>query len=427
MSLIWDKGGSSVDARVQAFCAAEDAILDRQLLPHDILASRAHVHGLGRIGVLDAAEVEALVVELDRLSEAFESGAFLLDERFEDGHSAIEAWLTERLGDVGKKVHTGRSRNDQVQVALRLYMRAACAEMAVLTEASAAALLERAQRDADTPMPGYTHLQRAMPSSIGHWLGGHAEAFLDDRDLARLTAQWIDSCPLGSAAGYGVNLPLDRDGVADELGFSRVQLNPQAVQNSRGKYELQVLMALSQALLDVRRLAWDLSLYTTAEFGFVSLPARYTTGSSIMPNKRNPDVVELLRAAYAVVQGATSELQATLGLPSAYHRDLQNTKPPLLRALGHGLSALALIPDLTMSLEFNRAAMRAAISPDMFATDRAVELTAAGMPFRDAYVQVAAELGTLGDRTAEASNAARVSLGAPGNLALERLRERLDG
>jgi argininosuccinate lyase len=426
MSLIWDKGGSSVDERVQAFCAAEDAVLDRELLPHDIVASQAHVHGLGRIDVLTHEEVDALIIELDNLQEAFGSGAFVLDDRFEDGHSAIEAWLTERLGDVGKKVHTGRSRNDQVQVALRLYMREACDEMATLAEASAAALLERAEQDADTPMPGYTHLQRAMPSSVGHWLGGHAEAFLDDRDLARLTAEWIDSCPLGSAAGYGVNLPLDRDGVAAELGFARVQLNPQAVQNSRGKYELQVLMALSQGLLDVRRFAWDLSLYTTAEFGFVHLPARYTTGSSIMPNKRNPDVVELLRAAYGVVQGATSELQATLGLPSAYHRDLQNTKPPLLRALQHGIAALGLIPDLAMSLEFDRDAMLAAISPGMFATDRAVELTAAGVPFRDAYVQVASELDQLGDRSAVASNAARVSLGAPGNLGLDRLRARLD-
>ena len=294
MTLIWDKGGSDVDARVQRFCAAEDAILDRELLPFDIVASIAHVHGLGRIRVLCREEVDSLVEELERLRDAFDSGDFVLDDTHEDCHSAIEAWLTQRLGVVGKKVHTGRSRNDQVQVALRLYMIRACEELATVTEATAAALLDRAESDATTPMPGYTHLQRAVPSSVGHWLGGHADAFLDDRDLARLTADWIDSCPLGSAAGYGVNLALDREGVAEDLGFARVQLNPQAVQNSRGKYELQVLTALGQALLDVRRLAWDLSLYTTAEFGFVLLPDRYTTGSSIMPNKRNPDVVELL-------------------------------------------------------------------------------------------------------------------------------------
>lgn len=426
MSLIWDKGGSSVDARVQAFCAAEDAILDRELLPHDIRASAAHVRGLGRVGVLTSEEVGALVTELDALNAAVASGEFVLDERFEDGHSAIEAWLTEHLGDTGKKVHTGRSRNDQVQVALRLYMRAACDDMASLCEASAVSLLDRAAADADTPMPGYTHLQRAMPSSIGHWLGGHAECFLDDRDLARSTHAWLDSCPLGTAAGYGVNLPLDRQGVAEDLGFARIQLNPQAVQNSRGKHELQVLTCLAQGLLDVRRLAWDLSLYTTAEFGFVNLPARYTTGSSIMPNKRNPDVVELLRAAYGVVQGAMAELQATLGLPSAYHRDLQNTKPPLIRALKHGLTALSLIPDLAASLEFDRDAMRAAISPDMYATDLAVELTAAGTPFRDAYRQVAGQLDTLGGRTPETSNAARTSPGAPGALNLDVLRRRVD-
>jgi argininosuccinate lyase len=425
VSLIWDKGGSAVDERVQRFCAAEDAILDRELLRYDILASKAHVRGLGRIDVLEAGEVDDLIRELDALDDAFVTGAFILDDSHEDGHSAIEAWLTDRLGDAGKKVHTGRSRNDQVQVALRLYMRAACEELAAVTQDTASALLDRAETDADAPMPGYTHLQRAMPSSVGHWLGGHAETFVDDRDLARSTAAWIDSCPLGTAAGYGVNLPLDREGVAEELGFARLQLNPQAVQNSRGKFELQVLTALSQALLDVRRFAWDLSLFTTAEFGFVTLPARYTTGSSIMPNKRNPDVVELLRGAYGVVQGATTEIQSILSLPSGYQRDLQNTKPALIRALRHGLAAVALVPDIVQGMILHKDTMRAAISPEMFATDRAVELTADGVPFRDAYRQVAAELNDLDGRSPEASNAARVSLGAPGQLGLDRLRARL--
>jgi argininosuccinate lyase len=276
-----------------------------------------------------------------------------------------------------------------------------------------------------TPMPGYTHLQGAVPSSVGLWLGEFAEAFLDDCELARATRAWIDRSPLGTAAGYGVNLPLDREGVARALGFARLQWNPIYAQNSRGKFELALLGALAQPLLDVRRLAWDLSLYTTAEFAFVKLPDRYTTGSSIMPNKRNPDVVELLRAAYGVVAGATAEVEAALSLPSGYHRDLQATKGPVLRALDGALLALDLLPDLVRGLEFDRARMRAAIGPDLFATDRAVDLAASGMPFREAYQRVAKELGQLAPPAPEESLKARVSPGGPGQLGLDRLQARL--
>ncbi len=424
--VIWDKDGAAVDARVQQFLAGDDVLLDRELFPFDLVASRAHVRGLGRIGVLAAAEVDAIVAELDALDAAFRSGAFVLDERFEDGHSAIEAHLVERLGDAGKKVHTGRSRNDQVLVALRLYLKDACARLEALTGAIARACLDRAEADAATPMPGYTHLQRAMPSSVGHWLAGFAESLLDDRDLARATSTWLDASPLGAAAGFGVNLPLDREGVAAELGFARFVVNPACAQNGRGKVELQVLTALLQALLDVRRLAWDISLFTTAEFAFVTLPPELTTGSSIMPNKKNPDVVELLRAAPAVVQGALVEVQSILSLPSGYQRDLQGTKGPTIRAIDKGLAALAIAEVVVRRMEFDRGRMRAAIDGEMFATDRAVELTAQGVPFRDAYRKVADELDALATKTPEESLAARVSPGAPGNLMLDVLRARLE-
>jgi argininosuccinate lyase len=423
---LWDKAGIAVDERIHRFLAGEDLRLDRELFPYDLRASKAHVRGLQRIAVLTEAEAESLVSELDVLAQLYAEGQVDFDERFEDGHSVIEAHLVEKLGETGKKVHTGRSRNDQVLVAMRLHLRDALGAIADLALASAAALLDRAEQDALTPMPGYTHLQRAVPSSIGLWLSGFAEAFLDDAALARMTAAWIDCCPLGTAAGYGVNLPLDRAGVAAELGFARVQQSPVYAQNSRGKLELQALSALLQSLLDVRRLAWDLSLYTTAEFAFVRLPAQYTTGSSIMPNKRNPDVVELLRASPAVVEGAMVELQSILSLPTGYQRDLQATKAPILRALSSGLMALSLLPDLVQKLDFDRARMRAAISPDMYATDRAVELALAGLPFRTAYRKVAEEPAELAGRTPEQSLAARVSPGAPGDLQLGALRARLD-
>jgi argininosuccinate lyase len=425
MSLIWDKGKSTVNARIQAFAAGEDVMLDRVLFVHDIVASKGHVKGLARIKILSATEEVALLEGLDRLKTMFENGEFVLDERFEDGHSAIEAQLTEWLGESGKKVHTGRSRNDQVLVATRLYLKAALDELASLCEATAHALLDRAEAEMWTPMPGYTHLQRAVPSSVGMWLAGLAEGFIDDAELARMTFQWVDQNPLGTAAGYGVNIPLDRAFVTEELGFARMQVNPIYAQNSRGKFEIQVIDCLCQAMLDVRRFAWDLSLYTTAEFDFVHLPDDYTTGSSIMPNKRNPDIVELLRGTYGVLEGARVELAQVLSLPSGYHRDLQNTKPPLIRAVEKGLGAMALMSDLVQALEFNREAMHSAISPDMYATDLAVEMAARGVPFREAYREAAAQIPNLVDRAPQESLKVRTSPGGAANPMLDVLRARL--
>ncbi len=422
---LWDKGHAAPDAAAQRFCAGDDVILDRALLPHDIRASKAHVAGLARIGLLAVNEATALQAGLDELAGLVARGEFVLDERFEDGHSAIEVFLNERLGEVGRKVHTGRSRNDQVLVAVRLYLREQLAGLRAGCLAVAEVCLGRARETVNVVMPGYTHLQRAVPSSFAALLAGHAEAMLDDVAIAESAYVALGACPLGTAAGYGVNLPLDRDGVADELGFPRVLISPVYAQNSRGKLELLAVQALHQALLDVRRLAWDLSLYATAEFGFVRLPDAYTTGSSIMPNKRNPDVVELLRALPAVAEGAMSELSALLSLPSGYHRDLQATKAPVLRAFERGLQGLALVPALIASLTLDEARMRAAIDPELHATDRAIELAREGVAFRDAYRQAAAEMTQLAGRTPEQSLIARVSLGGAGNLGLERLAERL--
>ena len=422
---LWDKGQTDIDRELMAFTAGEDVILDRQLFRYDIQASSAHVRGLGRIDILSPEEVDALTGALQDLNLAFEAGEFLLNDRFEDGHSAIEFYLTEKLGELGKKVHTGRSRNDQVLVAQRLFLRDALGSIAEYSQAVAGACLERADQNRDTPMPGYTHLQRAVPSSVGMWFAGFAEAFLDNAELARSTARWLNANPLGTAAGYGVNLPLDRSGVGEELGFARMQINPIYTQNSRGKFELQALMALLQALLDLRRLAWDLSLFTTEEFAFVDLPDAYTTGSSIMPNKRNPDVVELLRAATSPAIGAVNELLSLLSLPSGYHRDLQHTKGPVLRALTRGITALGLTAPLLQALSFDERRLKDAITGPMYATDRAVELTTTGVPFRDAYRQVGAELDQLNARTPAESLQSRTSPGGCADLRLDELRERL--
>lgn len=424
--LLWQKPGVAVDAQIQRFLAGDDVILDREFFLHDIAASRAHAEGLQRIGMLSADELEGLRRELAHLAEDFRSGTFVLDGRYEDGHSAIEARLTERLGDAGRKIHTGRSRNDQILVATRLWLKEKLVRVAQLSREIAGIALERAEAEKNLPMPGYTHIQRAVVSSAGMWWAGWAEAFIDDAVRAADTLALIDCNPLGTAAGYGVNLRLDRDHTTAALGFSRLQVSPVYAQLSRGKFELAALEALGSATLDLRRLAWDLSLFTSAEFGFVALPAQYTTGSSIMPNKRNPDVIELMRATHASVAAARTEIEQLLSLPSGYHRDLQASKGAIFHGFGRGLAALELLPALLANLEWREERLRAAIDSGMYATDVAVDAAIAGVPFRDAYRAAAASSDSAGQgRTPEGSLAARTSPGAAVDLRLDVLRERL--
>jgi argininosuccinate lyase len=423
---VWQKPDSKVDAGIMRFLAGDDVLLDREFFLHDITASKVHVEGLADIGILDACEAAALERELDALAGDFRNGAFVLDGRFEDGHSAIEARLTERLGDTGRKIHTGRSRNDQVLVATRLWLKEKLKRLEEHCKAGAGTCLDRAANES-LPMPGYTHLQRAVVSSTSMWWAGFAEAFIDDAWRARQTREWIDANPLGTAPGYGVNLALDRDRATRVLGFARTQVSATYAQLSRGKFEMAALEAIGSALLDVRRLAWDLSLFTTAEFDFVKLPPEYTTGSSIMPNKRNPDVVELLRASYASVAAARTEVEQLLSLPSGYQRDLQFSKGGIFHGVHRGLAALELLPGLLARMQWNEPAMRAAIEPAMYATDAAVERAASGVPFRDAYRAAARSATNAGQgRTPEQSLAARTSPGAHADPRLGELRARLD-
>jgi len=423
---IWKKSGQQrTPEAISRFLAGQDVELDRELLAFDIQASRAHARGLARIGVLSDQQARAICDELDALAGAFASGRFVLDQRFEDGHSAIETWLTERLGETGKRIHTGRSRNDQVAVAIRLYLKNRLNRLIAVCADIAETALLRARRERDVPIPGHTHLQQAMPSSLGLWWAGHAEAFADSAELAEAICRWLDASPLGTASGFGVNLALDRDGVAEELGFSRLVVNPQNAQAQRGKVELRALDALAAATLDLRRLSWDLSLYASQEFGYLTISDEFCTGSSIMPNKHNPDAVELLRALHATVIGARAELEAVLSLPSGYQRDLQNTKPPVLRAFARALDGLALVPALLAGVEWDIGRMRESIGPALHATDRANELVEQGRSFRDAYRQVGENLDQLEQRTPEHSLAARVSPGGCQRLELGRIDQRL--
>ena len=425
--LLWQKPGVTVDADIQKFLAGDDVILDREFFLHDIAASKAHAEGLQHIGILSQDELGGLLRELDVLAADFRCGAFVLDERFEDCHSAIESRLTERLGDAGRKIHTGRSRNDQILVATRLWLKEKLAQVAQACGEIAKVALDRAQAEATLPIPGYTHIQRAVVSSAGMWWAGWAEAFIDNAMRANDTLKLVDANPLGTAAGYGVNLPLDRAHTTRALGFARLQVSPIYAQLSRGKFEMAALEALGSATLDLRRIAWDLSLFTSAEFGFVALPSQYTTGSSIMPNKRNPDVIELMRATHASVSAARSEIEHLLSLPSGYHRDLQASKGAIFHGFGRGLPALELLPALLANLEWREDKLRAAIDSGMYATDVAVEAAVAGVPFREAYKAAAASADSAGQgRTPEGSLAARVSPGAAADLRLDELLARWD-
>jgi len=426
-SPLWTKSGSAVDERAMRYMAGQDAVLDRDLFLYDIEGTRAHAWGLAEIAAISDGDASAIDDALGDLHDAFRVGDFVLDERYEDGHTAIESFLTERLGDLGKRVHLGRSRNDQVLTALRLYMKDALARGAGLCLDSAGAALERAREHESAPMPGYTHLQRAVPSSVGLWMGSFVESFCDDAAALFSARDWIDACPLGTAAGYGVNLGLPRDKTATRLGFARTLVNPMHAQATRGKAEVHTLSAMWQAAQTLRRFAWDLSLFSTAEFGFVTLPEGGVTGSSIMPNKKNPDLAELLRGAAPTVGGAIGELHQLLGLPSGYHRDLQCTKPALLRGCAAALDALELAPWLVRETRFHTGRMRDAIDRTMHATDEAVRLSTGGMAFREAYRRVGDNLDALDAREPEDSLRERVSYGAPGDLGLDDLASRIAG
>lgn len=425
-----DEAGRALAQALHRFTARDDWQLDARLLPHDLKASKAHVRGLGRVGALPDEEVARIVAGLESIEADLERGAFRIAEELEDGHTAIEAALVERIGESGKRVHLGRSRNDQVLAALRLYQRAALDRLARSTVAAGRALLDLARAHLRVVMPGYTHLQRAVPQTFAHWAAAHAEGFAEAAASVCGTARQLCSAsPLGAAAGYGVNLPLDRDGVARDLELDALQVNPLWSQTSRGITEAVVLTAAWHGVAVLRRLAWDLSLFTTGEFAFVRLSDPFTTGSSIMPNKRNPDVVELMRASASVVQGALVEVMSIVSLSSGYHRDLQLTKGPTMRALDEAESAISLVPALVQGIQVDAERMQAAVTRDTLATDAAVTLARDGMPFRDAYRRVGTELAGAAEQPAGlaaalASVAARVSPGAPGNLLLERIEAR---
>ena len=420
---IWNQSSKDKNTAIDDFLSSEDIVLDQELFLYDIEASIAHAHELENINILTKSETKKVIVSLKKLAKLFLAKKFKLTSKYEDCHTAIEDYLTRELGSVGKKIHTGRSRNDQVMVAMRLYGRAKLDEIQSLNLKIAQSFFDKAEKHSSDPMPGYTHLQRAMPSTWGLWFGAFAESFLDNADLLSSTQTWMNINPLGSAAGYGVNLPIKRDISTKELNFKRKQLNTLYVQNSRGKFELELISALKQPMLDVRKFSWDMSIFLTQEFSLLSIASKYSTGSSIMPNKSNPDVIEIMRANYAVMAGHYSELENLISLPSGYHRDLQLTKRSLIHSIHCVTKTLGLLPDLIKSIKVDVKRSNEFIDQDMLMTDQTYELVQSGLPFREAYIKVKSQQeAKFVSKTISRKNS---SSGSAYNLDLKILKARL--
>jgi argininosuccinate lyase len=379
----------SMDARIEAFTTGNDPVLDQELIPFDCLATIAHVTMLQEIGILDPGETGQLITALNELIDLHARGQFRIRPDQEDGHTAIEEFLTGRLGDTGKKVHTGRSRNDQVLTAIRLFEKFAIDELIQLAENMSTALKQFAATNAGLPMPGYTHTRKAMPFSVTDWALAFHDALKDDIKMLTCTYELINQNPLGTGAGYGVPLPLNRQTTTDLMGFGRIMENPMYAQNSRGKFESRILNDCLMILYDLNKWASDLIFFTLPEIGYFDLDNSMVTGSSIMPHKKNPDVLELIRASYHTVAGYEYQLRMIpVNLISGYHRDLQYTKEPLMKGLKTCRDVLAASQVVLKGLKANPVNLERSMTGELLSVQKVMNLVKSGMPFRDAYMKI---------------------------------------
>ncbi len=424
MSRLWERG-EPLEATIARFTVGDDPQLDLRLVAYDALGSLAHATMLAEIEVLTHEELTALRRELRQVVDEARRGEFEIALAEEDGHTALENRLTERLGDTGKRIHTGRSRNDQVIACTRLYAREALLRVADELRETSLALLRLATEHRETSVPGYTHTRQAMPSTLGLFFSAWAENLLDAAPWLEVAYQHLNRSPLGSASGYGVALALDRQRVSDLLGFDRVQRNTLAVQNDRGRTEMLVLGTLLGPVLDLSRLATDLIWMSSEALGFIRLADQVTTGSSIMPQKRNPDVLELIRANGARLRARHQEAaNLYAGLTAGYHRDLQYTKAPLLAGLEETVDVLRVLRPVLSTLTVDDRRCRESMDRSIGATDAVYRQVAQGRPFREAYKEVAADPEAAVESDPSEGWRARRHLGAPGALDLGELEER---
>lgn len=429
MSKLWKKS-YDLDPLVERFTVGDDHLLDLLILPSDCVASLAHATGLGSIGILTDEELGSIKRGIVAILKEFEKGELRISPHDEDCHTTIENRLTELSGEAGRKIHTGRSRNDQVLTAIRLFGKRMILEILSSGCELVETLLQLGAQHADVPMPGRTHMQVAMPSSIGLWAGAWVEELLDGLQNLRQCYVIFDQSPLGSAASYGTPLPLDRELTARLLGFSKVQSNVLYANNSRGKLEGLILSALEYIGISLSSIAQDILLFSLPEFGYFSLPSELCSGSSIMPQKKNPDVLELIRSRSATLSGyARTVRDVQRSLPSGYNRDLQDTKAPFLKGVELSNLSLKVMALSIGRLEIHRQNLRDAFTDEIFATHSAMELVQQGVPFRDAYREVGLSLesGSYGAPAMEPEEVIlkKTHVGGTGTLKLECSRKRV--
>lgn len=421
---LWEKS-TSVDTGVEAYTVGRDREMDLYLAPYDVLGSMAHIRMLRSINLLTADELEALTAALRDIFRDITDGKFVIEEGVEDVHSQVELLLTRRLGDIGKKIHSGRSRNDQVLVDLKLFIRSRIEDLVNAVSRLFDILLRQSDRYKDVIIPGYTHLQVAMPSSMGLWFGAYAESLVDDLAVLRAAYEVTNRNPLGSAAGYGSSFPLDRTMTTDLLGFESMDYNVVYAQMGRGKTERIVANAIASIAATVGKLAFDACMFNSQNFGFIKLPDEFTTGSSIMPHKKNPDVFELTRAKCNKLQALPVEITLiTNNLPSGYFRDLQLVKESFLPAFDTIISILDMTGRMLADIKVNPDVARDPRYKFMYSVEEVNRLAAAGTPFRDAYRQVGLAI-ERGDFTPD-YNIHHTHEGSIGNLCNDRIRARFD-
>ena len=419
MAKLWQKN-YTLDSMMEHFTVRNDYINDEELVLSDLIGSAAHARGLERIGILSTEECKALLEGLEEIAKLRKENSFPITVSDEDCHTAIEGYLTEKVGEAGKKIHTGRSRNDQVQTALRVYMREALLKLSEATLEASSSLIELAQKNKDVPMPGRTHMQIAMPSSVALWSLSFAEEFLEEIGMLLSLYDVMNQSPLGSAASYGVTLPLDRKFTSDLMGFAKVQNNVLYANNSRGKFEAFFLDHAEYIALTLSKLAQDLILFTLPEFGYFSLPRELCTGSSIMPQKKNPDGLELARSRTALIGSCSMRVKAIIkALPSGYNRDFQDTKEPLIEGYRTTEELVLIMTEMIDNLTVHPEALKKACVPELYATDRVMEKVLSGGNFRDSYKNVGLNLESVEAEDPVESLKKRTSIGTTGNLGLD--------
>ena len=420
---LWDKGFST-DKKIDHFTVGNDRALDLHLAKYDVIASKAHAAMLGKIGLLSSEETAALVAELNAIAGSIEKGEFTIEDTFEDMHSKIEFLLTEKLGDTGKKIHTARSRNDQVLVAMHLYLKDELNEIKSQTIALFDLLLKLAEEHKAILLPGYTHLQIAMPSSFGLWFSAYAESLIDDLYFIDAAYKVADQNPLGSAAGYGSSFDIDRTATTKEMGFETLKYNVVAAQMGRGKVEKATAFGMANIAATLSKMAMDICLYMSQNFDFISFPDELTTGSSIMPHKKNPDVFELVRGKCNKLQSVPNQLTMVINnLPSGYHRDLQLVKEIIVPSIQDMKACLEILTFSLKEIKVNDNILKDLKYDYLFSVDTLNELVQNGMPFRDAYKKMGQEINE-GNFTPK-RDIKHTHEGSLGNLCLEEIRKKM--